>query len=138
MIEKAIRTSLYIILVLSFLLGILLWEKLDREESIVESKSFNLVYSPVFPKEQNIVLGSWVEPKYENNEEFQGFTLYSDGTAQSINTELLDYKTWEIRGNKLSLWLDEDMETYEIEKVSPKALWLKVGESVFKYRRLTT
>ena len=178
MIEKAIQTSLYVILTLTLLLSILLWEKFDREDSLkkksfinsaidtnvivnnvevekiekkavhlvkneqkiekTEPKSFNLVYNPVASKEQKIVLGSWVEPKHEENGEFQGFTLFPDGTAKAINSELLDYKTWEIRGKTLSLWLDEDMETYEIEKVSSEALWLKIGESVFKYKRLTT
>ena len=100
----------------------------------------------MLPKEQNELLGSWVEPKYDNEKEYQGFTLFADGTMQSINTGLFSYKAWEIRGNQLSLWVEslgegfesQDMETYVLEKVSADTLLLKIGESVFRYRRISS
>lgn len=49
------------------------------------------------------VEGSWVAP-IEGMEPFQwGFTLNPDGSALSINSATLQYKTWEIKDDKLVL-----------------------------------
>ena len=145
MIETAIKISLGVVLALSVVLSGLVWERLSLNKKSIsfERNSFQMVKS-MLPEEQHALLGSWVEPKYDDQTAYQGFTLLADGTMRSINTDLFSYKSWEIRGNQLSLWVEsfsegftsQDMETYVLEKVSADTLLLKIGESVFKYKRL--
>lgn len=143
MIETAIKTSLVIIVLLSMVLGALLfvrWET-PKEPIIITTteEKFPLVLNP----EEKKLMGSWVEPIPENEKEYHGFTLMSDGTAKSINTGELLYKTWQIRGNELSLIVEsigeglssQDMETYIFEQISENRLLLKIGKSVFPYKR---
>lgn len=149
MIETAIKTSLVIIGFLSMILGGLLfykWEKRSETKSTQEEKVTTTIETLplVLTKKEKKLMGSWVEPVPENEKEYQGFTLLSDGTANSINTGELLYKTWQIRGDELSLIVEsigegfhsQDMETYIFEQISENTLLLKIGQSVFPYKRL--
>jgi len=142
MIKKAINTSLVIIVLLSMVLGGLLfyrWE-ISKETITTTVEKFPLVLSP---KEKNL-MGSWVEVVSGNKRDYHGFTLFPDGTAKSINTGELHYKAWQIRGNELSLIVEnigeglnsQDMESYMFKQISENRLLLIIGKSVFPYKRL--
>lgn len=47
--------------------------------------------------------GSWVQPVPGMEEQMQGMTLASDGTAASLNMSTLVYETWRVNGNTLTL-----------------------------------
>ena len=47
--------------------------------------------------------GSWVQPVPGQQKLLQGFTLFSDGSAQSIHMATLVYETWRADGNTLIL-----------------------------------
>lgn len=143
MIETAIKTSWVIVILLSMALGSLLFARVEEpKDPIITTtvEKFPLVLSP----EEKKLMGSWVEPIPENEKEYQGFTLLDDGTAKSINTGELLYKTWHIRGNELSLTVEnigeglssQDMETYSFEQISDNTLLLKIGKSVFPYKKV--
>ncbi|MBU1666840.1 lipocalin family protein [bacterium] len=142
MIETAIKMSWVIMVLLSMVLGGLLFYKWKASQETVSTtvEKFPLVLS----QEEKKLMGSWVEPIPENENEYHGFTLLSDGTARSINTGELLYKTWQIRGDELSLIVEsigeglssEDMETYIFEQISENTLLLKIGKSVFPYKRV--
>lgn len=142
MIETAIKTSLVIIGLLSIILGGLLF--LKKEKAVVKITTTVEKFPLVLSHEEKKLMGSWVEPIPENEKEYHGFTLLSDGTAMSINTGELLYKAWEIRGNELSLMVEsfgeglssEDMETYIFEQISENTLLLKIGKTIFPYKRV--
>jgi hypothetical protein len=145
MIQLAIKLSVLIILFLSTLLGSLLWDKYSIKDitQYKERTAFKTVTKNLSEKEKRL-LGSWVEPTAEIKKGFQGFTLYSDGTAKSINTGELMYKTWKIHGNEIFLRVEtlgegfqsQDIESYVFEQVSSNILLLKIGQSIFKYKRI--
>jgi hypothetical protein len=60
------------------------------------------VIAPDMPYEHYIV-GSWVEPNPVAPDFVQGFTLEADGSAHSINTNEVTYRSWQLRGNRLVL-----------------------------------
>ncbi|MBP3425273.1 MAG: hypothetical protein J6K81_00905 [Rikenellaceae bacterium] len=72
------------------------------------------IIAPDMPYEHYLT-GSWVEPNPVAPDQVQGFTLESDGSAHSINTDEVVYKSWLLRGNRLVLVaesVNED-ETFE-------------------------
>jgi len=141
-IEMAIKLSIFTIILLSLILTAILWNGNDNSSAPV-MKTTKVVNLELTDKEQKL-MGSWVEPIPEEGNSFQGFTLYADGTASSINTGKLLYKEWQIRGDRLSLLVEskgkgvesQDMETYSFEQISQNTLLLKIGKSTFKYKRV--
>jgi nitrogen regulatory protein PII-like uncharacterized protein len=47
--------------------------------------------------------GTWVEPIPGMPDEWQGFALHEDGTAESINMATLDYQRWRREADALIL-----------------------------------
>ena len=47
--------------------------------------------------------GNWVQPIPGMEGQTQGFSLFTDGSAQSINMATLLYETWSANGNELTL-----------------------------------
>jgi len=145
MLKLAIRLSMLTVLFLSTVLGSLLWDKYSIKDvtQYKERTSFKTVTKSLSEREKRL-LGSWVEPTIESKKKFQGFTLYSDGTARSINTGELIYKTWKTHGNEIFLRVEtlgegaesQDIESYVFEQVSSNVLLLKIGQSTFKYKRV--
>jgi len=144
MIQLAIKLSIFTIMLLSFVLGNLLWSKYSIKDitQYKERTSFKTVTIKAedLPIKQQKLLGSWVE----QNSEHQGFTLLADGTAKSINTGELLYKTWKTHGDEIFLRVEtlgegfasQDIESYVFEQVSSNVLLLKIGQSIFKYKRV--
>ena len=141
-IDMAIKLSIFTILLLSLVLTAILWNG-NSNASTPVMKTTKVTMLELTDKEENL-MGSWVEPIPEGGDTLQGFTLYSDGTASSINTGKLLYKEWKVRGDRLSLLVEskgkgiesQDMETYSFEQVSKNTLLLKIGKSIFKYKRV--
>jgi len=140
MLQTAIKLSSFTIVVLLSLLFILLWDKYHIED--INTYKMTHEVKQLSSKEKEL-LGSWVEP-ISGKSDYQGFTLCADGTAKSINTGELFYKKWKIQGNKLTLEVEtydkgltsEDIETYIIAEVLDDALLLKIGESIYTYKRV--
>jgi len=146
MLQLAIKLSMLTILMLSTLLGSLLWNKYSIKDitQYKERTSFKTATIKDLSEKEKKLLGSWVEPLMESKKDFQGFTLYSDGTARSINTGELMYKTWKTHGDEIFLRVEtlgkglqsQDIESYVFEQVSSNVLLLKIGQSIFKYKRV--
>lgn len=89
--------------------------------------------------EKDPLIGSWVQPAPgSEGKVMQGFTLYPDGTAKSINMATLQYKKWKRVGkDKLVLTAESigihtrstDDETYIIKHLDDKKLVLSVPNS---------
>ncbi|MBQ8223644.1 MAG: hypothetical protein IJZ87_09960 [Bacteroidales bacterium] len=81
-------------------------------------------------------VGTWVEPA--GNTEEQGFTLYQDGLASSINMGYIEFKNWEksgdlliLKGNYLGSNKREFSDTMKIESITKTEMTLsQAGYSV--------
>ncbi len=49
------------------------------------------------------ITGTWIQPIPGIESESQGITINPDGTATSVNMHTLQYKTWVLDGNILTL-----------------------------------
>lgn len=144
MIQMTIKLSIFTIMVLFIIMASLLWNKKTYPMPTIIKKESMVMTKIELTKEEKQLMGSWVESIPGEKKEFQGFTLYSDGTAGSINTGKLLYKTWRVRGENISLVVEsegkgfesQDMETYAFEQVSKNTLLLKIGKSTFTYKRV--
>ncbi len=91
----------------------------------------------------NLLVGSWVRPNPINDKEVEGFTMKSDGSAESINMATLLYKKWWEENGKLILVAESigngsssiDTITYDIIKNTATELELKMGDYTDKYTR---
>ena len=145
MIQMAIKLSVLTLVGLSIVLGTLLWNtptktgKIEAQAQAQERITIELTH-----KEKKL-MGSWVEKTPDDERQYQGFTLHSDGSASSINTDALLYKKWKVRGDTITLLEEsrglgiesQDIETYAFEQVSENRLLLKIGKSVFTYNRVS-
>jgi hypothetical protein len=52
---------------------------------------------------ENVIVGSWIQPIPGQSGKVQGIRLDSDGKASSINMQTLLYETWEQQGEKIIL-----------------------------------
>lgn len=50
---------------------------------------------------RSALIGSWVEPVPGHAKKVQGFKLYENGKAESINMKTLQYQKWRIEGNTI-------------------------------------
>lgn len=90
------------------------------------------------------LLGKWAEPNPINANEVQGFELFSDNRAESINMETLKYRKWNINNNRLILVSESrgnhisgmDTIAYEIVELNSNSLILKDGASLLKYTKI--
>lgn len=90
------------------------------------------VIAPDMPYEHYLT-GSWVEPNPVAPDQVLGFTLESDGSAHSINTDEVVYRSWSLRGNRLVLVAEsanedeafEQQIVYVIRGVSGRKLTLE-------------
>nr|WP_315145225.1 lipocalin family protein [uncultured Flavobacterium sp.] len=91
----------------------------------------------------NLLVGSWVRPNPINDKEVEGFTMKSDGSAESINMATLLYKKWWQEDGKLILIMESvgngsssiDTMRFDIVKNTATELELKMGEYVDKYKK---
>lgn len=89
------------------------------------------------------ISGTWVQPIPNMPTMTQGFILNPDGTAKSVNMATLQYDTWTLNGNKLTITgrsigngqTIEFSETYILEKLSPDTLVLRNGDMELTYTR---
>jgi hypothetical protein len=90
------------------------------------------------------VIGSWVEPVPGRPDQRQGFILYGDGSARSINMATLLYKGWKISGKNITLSYEsvgnhvrfESSDEYEYEMPDKDRLILKKDDWRLEYSRL--
>jgi len=88
--------------------------------------------------------GAWVQPVKGRSTEKQGFTLFADGSAASINMSTLLYKQWSISNASISLTVEslgnhthsESIETYAYEMPDANTLILKKESWSQAYKRL--
>jgi hypothetical protein len=113
---------------------------------------FNILQDDIYiegagAKKQDLV-GPWVEDISSSvfKDQYQGFMLYEDGSAKSINMATLLYKNWQLTddgkiifnvksiGNGVSF---EDKETYKIISIrwDKKVLMLERNNTNFSYHR---
>jgi len=91
------------------------------------------------------LVGSWVEPVPGHAKEVQGFRLYADGQAKSINMRTLDYQKWRVEGNKLifttknivNSWSSSEDESYTF-RFCEKKLCLTAGGITQSYAKQHT
>jgi len=147
MIQMAIKLSVLTLVGLSIVLGTLLWNtptKTGKIEAQAQAQAQERITIELTHKEKKL-MGSWVEKTPDDERQYQGFTLHSDGSASSINTDALLYKKWKVRGDTITLLVEsrglgiesQDIETYAFEQVSENRLLLKIGKSVFTYNRVS-
>lgn len=87
--------------------------------------------------------GKWVEPVSGMPDVVQGFMLYPDGRAESVNMATLHYEKWEKKGNTLVLsgksignrQTIDFSETLPIEKLDSDNLVVKRGNLSVSYSR---
>lgn len=80
--------------------------------------------------------GVWLEPVPGQFQKEQGFELFADGTAKSVNMATLIYQGWKVDGGKLVLWgksvgnggTHSFDETWDVVTVSDKKLVLQRGK----------
>jgi hypothetical protein len=143
MIQMAIKLSIFTLVGLSIVLGTILWNSPSKTPKI-EVQAQELITIELTHKEKKL-MGSWVEKTPDDKKRYQGFTLHSDGSASSINTDALLYKKWKVQGDTITLLVEsrglgiesQDIETYAFEQVSENRLLLKIGNSVFTYNRVS-
>ncbi len=90
------------------------------------------------------LIGSWVEPVPGRPDQRQGFILYGDGSARSINMATLLYKGWKVSGSNITLFYEsignhmrfESSDEYEYEMPDRDILILKKGGWKVEYTRL--
>ncbi len=87
--------------------------------------------------------GVWLEPVPGQFQKEQGFELFADGTAKSVNMATLIYQGWKVDGGKLVL-LGKSIgnggahsfdETWDVVMVSNKKLVVKRGKFYKTYRK---
>lgn len=89
------------------------------------------------------IAGTWLQPVPGMEGRYQGFTLYDDGSAVSVNMNTLVYAAWEKNGSVLKLsgksignGLTLDFsEEYNIKKLGRHDLWLENEGLVSEYFR---
>ncbi len=87
--------------------------------------------------------GVWLEPVPGQFQKEQGFELFADGTAKSVNMATLIYQGWKVDGGKLVLWgksvgnggTHSFDETWDVVTVSDKKLVLQRGKFFKTYRK---
>ena len=98
-------------------------------------------------KEQSVahvLVGMWVEPIPGQYDKEQGFNLFANGTAKSINMATLVYQGWKLEGSTLILWgksignhatVSFD-EKWQVIMVSKKKLVLKKDTIYKTFRKI--
>lgn len=95
------------------------------------------------PADYNLLIGAWVQPNPIDAERVQGFNLYVEGDASSINMSTLLYEEWSIDGRELTLsgrsigngqTLDFS-ETWSIERLDARELVIRQGDRVEKFSK---
>jgi hypothetical protein len=132
--------------VLMVVVGMVIWmsscrNKVEQRASI-ESQSENDAHEPEKFSPDSFY-GSWVQPIPNNEEIMQGFSLHTDGTAESVNMHTLLHKNWWIAGNNLFLVVEStgngtstvDTIKYEIIKADGRVMHLRNRNVVLTYRK---
>jgi hypothetical protein len=75
----------------------------ERARNMVDSAANKPCLSAPLSQDKTLkaLLGSWVEPVPGRSKEVQGFTLYENGKAESINMKTLRYQKWRVEGNNI-------------------------------------
>lgn len=89
------------------------------------------------------IYGTWIEEIDDPNEISQGFVLFPDGQASSVNTNFLKYLTWHRYGDLLvligkSVWGHQTIEfseTFKIKKLKQDLMILSRDGETFVYLR---
>ena len=89
------------------------------------------------------ISGTWTQPVPNMPTMTQGFILNPDGTAKSVNMATLQYETWTLNGNELTMTgrsigngqTIEFTQNYEIEKLTSDTLILRDGDVTYTYTR---
>lgn len=108
-----------------------------------ENQTKDLLTSEKTKKEEDPLIGSWVQPNPINENEVQGLKINNGGTAESINMNTLVYKKWWKENDKLVLVFESigndvssvDTTKYEIIKLSQDELELKERNFTTKYTK---
>ncbi len=96
-------------------------------------------------KQENMLVGHWVEIMPANKQIVQGINLNADGTASSIGMETLKYKRWEEKNKQLILYgmsigngqTIDFTDTFDIIEVTPYVMKLgKFGKYQVNYYRV--
>lgn len=91
---------------------------------------------------QVALLGNWVMPNPLDGSDEVGFRIKEGGILEGIEQSTLTYKTWRLVRGKLELISiregageEEEVNLYDIVKLSPDSLILKDGEDSYEYGR---
>lgn len=95
---------------------------------------------------QDQILGHWLEIMPVNRHIIQGITIKDKGTAKSIGMKTLQYESWKLENNKLTLsgksigngQTIDFSETYDVIEISPETLKLgKFGMYQIEYKKVS-
>ncbi|MCR5710924.1 lipocalin family protein [Prevotella sp. tf2-5] len=91
---------------------------------------------------QAALLGNWVMPNPLDGSDEVGFKIKEGGIVEGIEQSTLSYKTWRLVRGKLELvdvregaGEEEEVNLYDIVRLSPDSLILKDGEDTYEYGR---
>ena len=95
------------------------------------------------PADYNLLIGAWVQPNPIDAERVQGFNLYVEGDASSINMSTLLYERWSLDGRELTLsgWSLGNgqtfrfSDTWSIERLDARELVIRRGERVERFSK---
>lgn len=96
------------------------------------------------PDPCSMIAGSWVQPVPGNSDMVQGFILYPDGSARSINMATLVYKAWRTKGDAITFHVEsignhtrfETEERYRFDMPDRDRLILRSGKFIQEFRRM--
>lgn len=117
--------------------------ELEMEEPNADSTAALQMDNKIQAINESDLIGRWVEPNPINKKEVQGFELFADKNAKSINMETLKYKKWSLEKNKLKLTAESignhsrgtDTSEYIIKKLDATTLILLNGSLEIVYTK---
>lgn len=127
---------LVLILVFSSALSSLHLYKLKCNDRFISGKS-------VRPSDTELFVGMWVIPAPGFKNQMQGFRLFKDGRAESVNMSTLIYKRWHLErgqlhllavsiGNHTSSLFEE---IYNLEAISTNKMVLETNREHLAYQK---
>lgn len=91
---------------------------------------------------QTTLLGNWVMPNPIDGSDEVGISIKEGGVAESIDQGSIIYRTWRLSQGRLEIVLVrdgtndvEELNVYDIVKLTPDSLIYKDAEETFEYER---
>ncbi len=108
-----------------------------------ETVEVEKVVEPQLRLTKSQFVGAWIEPIPGNEKDYQGFVLEKDGSAFSINSATINYRSWKLVNNQLVLEVYSygngtqslAKETYKVLVVDENQLVLEKGKNKISYTK---